>query len=170
MIALDDSPESKQLSEQFDWNGVIVVGVAVRGKGPNQTSIYVPDPKIVFHRYTWMSSLIPPADRQNSNLIAEITFPKNKTPKVEEINGRVIKDLANIGALRDENDVIFSKVWINQYGYPIYSLNHNKIRDNAFERLRDLGIESVGRWGSWHYWNTDMVYDAVLKLTKKELI
>ncbi|MEM3192376.1 MAG: NAD(P)-binding protein [Candidatus Parvarchaeota archaeon] len=170
LIALDDSPESKQLSEQFDWNGVIVVGVAVRGKGPNQTSIYVPDPKIVFHRYTWMSSLIPPADRQNSNLIAEITFPKNKTPKVDEINGRVIKDLANIGALRDENDVIFSKVWINQYGYPIYSLNHNKIRDNAFERLRDLGIESVGRWGSWHYWNTDMVYDAVLKLTKKELI
>ncbi|MEM3455847.1 MAG: NAD(P)-binding protein [Candidatus Micrarchaeia archaeon] len=169
LIAIDDSAENRKLSEQFDWNGVIIVGVAVRGKGPSQTTIYVPDPEIIFHRYTWMNSLAPPNGRQNSNLIVEITFPKNKYPDIEEVNARVIKDLARIGVLQDEKDVIFSKVWINQYGYPIYSLNHNKIRDKAFEKLRNLGIKSVGRWGSWHYWNLDMVYDAVLALTMKEL-
>ncbi|MEM3192252.1 MAG: NAD(P)-binding protein [Candidatus Parvarchaeota archaeon] len=166
MIALDDSAENRQLAEQFDWNGVIVVGVAVRRKSPNQTSIYVPDPKIVFHRYTWMNTLVPADNVQNSNLIAEITFPKNKVPNIDEVSARVIKDLTTIGALNDESDVIFSKVWIHQYGYPIYSLNLNKIRDNAFEKLRGLGIESVGRWGSWHYWNTDMVYKAVLETLK----
>ncbi|MEM4058727.1 MAG: hypothetical protein QXZ12_08430 [Thermoplasmata archaeon] len=69
LTAIDDSAENRQLSEQFDWNEVIIIGVAVRGKDPSQTTIYVPDLEIIFHRYTWMNLLAPPIGRQNSNLI-----------------------------------------------------------------------------------------------------
>ena len=34
----------------------------------------------------------------------------------------------------------------------------------AINILKENDIISVGRWGSWHYWNTDMVYRAILML------
>jgi len=34
----------------------------------------------------------------------------------------------------------------------------------AINILKGNYIISVGRWGSWHYWNTDMVYRAILML------
>ncbi|MGC8572828.1 MAG: protoporphyrinogen/coproporphyrinogen oxidase [Caldisphaera sp.] len=158
LISLD-SEENRRLANEFDYNSVVVVGIAISSNTPNQTTVYVPDPKIIFHRYTWMSSLIP--IKEKSNLIAEITVPKGEDVNLNKITNQVIKNLADIGAIKDEKDVLFSKAWFNKYGYPIYTLNHNEIRRKAMEILNNYGIKSVGRWGSWHYWNTDMVYKAV---------
>ncbi|MEM0135869.1 MAG: NAD(P)-binding protein [Thermoplasmatales archaeon] len=159
--SIDSSSETKKLVKRFDWNSVIVVGVAISKKTPEQTTIYVPDEKIIFHRYTWMSSLAKPKDENHSNLIAEITIPKGEHFDRKSTIGKVISDLANIGVLDDEKEVLFSKLWFNNYGYPIYTLDHNEVRAKAMNVLGNIGIKSLGRWGSWHYWNTDMVYKAV---------
>ncbi|MFP3317545.1 MAG: NAD(P)-binding protein [Candidatus Nanopusillus sp.] len=161
LTSLGKNNEYYNLANKFDYNSVVIVGVAINSKTPEQTTIYVPDPKIIFHRYTWMSSLIPSSDPSKSNLIAEITVPKGERIDTKKIKLETIKNLADIGAIKDENDVIFSKVWINKYGYPIYTLDHNYVRNEATHILKENGIISVGRWGSWHYWNTDMVYKAV---------
>jgi protoporphyrinogen oxidase len=161
LTSLGKNDEYYNLANKFDYNSVVIVGVAINSKTPEQTTIYVPDPKIIFHRYTWMSSLIPSSDPSKSNLIAEITVPKGERIDTKKIKLETIKNLADIGAIKDENDVIFSKAWINKYGYPIYTLNHNYVRNEATHILKENGIISVGRWGSWHYWNTDMVYKAV---------
>ncbi|MGC8573887.1 MAG: protoporphyrinogen/coproporphyrinogen oxidase, partial [Caldisphaera sp.] len=152
------------LANEFDYNSVIVVGVAISSSTSEQTTIYVPDPKVIFHRYTWMSSLANRKDSTKSNLIAEITIPKGEMVDIDKITSTVIRDLANIGAIKDEKEVIFTRTWFNKYGYPIYMLNHNMIRDKTTEILNYYGIKSVGRWGSWHYWNTDMVYKAILNI------
>ena len=161
LLSLDKSKQIEKLACKFDYNSVVIVGVGLNSKTPGQTSIYVPDPKIIFHRYTWMSSLIPPTDTNKSNLIAEITIPKGEIIDTKKIASETIKNLADIGVIKDEQDVLFTKTWVNKYGYPIYTLDHNEVREKAMHILRENGIVSVGRWGSWHYWNTDMVYKAI---------
>jgi protoporphyrinogen oxidase len=167
LISLDDSQENRQLANNFDYNSVIVVGMAISSSTPKQTTVYVPDQKVIFHRYTWMSSLSPSKNKEKSSLIAEITVPKGEIIDINKITSTVIKNLADIGIIRDEKKVIFAKTWINKYGYPIYTLNHNKVRERVMKILNAYGIKSVGRWGSWHYWNTDMVYKAVDGILKE---
>lgn len=161
MPSLDDGRNYEELAGKFDYNSVVIVGIAIRAKTPNQTTVYVPDSRIIFHRYTWMSSLIPPKERDNSNLIAEVTVPKTEDADLNDIVKMVINGFIDIGVIKDESSILFTKVWFNKYGYPIYSLDHNEIRGEAFRILDNYGIKTVGRWGSWHYWNTDMVYKAV---------
>jgi protoporphyrinogen oxidase len=161
LTLLDKNGQNYDLASKFDYNSVLIVGVALNFKTPEQTTIYVPNQSIIFHRYTWMSSLIPPLDHNKSNLIAEITVPKEERIDLERIEKETIKGLANIGAIKDENDVIFIKTWINKYGYPIYTLDHNEVRNLAMNILKQYNIISVGRWGSWHYWNTDMIYEVI---------
>ena len=166
LLSLDDGNNYAELAGKFDYNSVVVVGVAIKGKTPGQTSVYVPNPGIIFHRYTWMSSLVPPKDQNNSNLIAEVTIPKCDAVDLEKIEKKVVKGLLELGVIEDESSVLFTRVWFNKYGYPIYSLDHNEIREEAMKILGTYGIKSVGRWGSWHYWNTDMVYSAVENVIK----
>lgn len=168
LVSLSESGSYKSLANRFDYNSVVIVGVALRGRTPNQTSVYVPDPKIVFHRYTWMSSLVKPNNENNSNLIAEVTIPKGKDIDLTGTVKRVIKGLIDMDIIEDQDSVLFTKTWFNHYGYPIYSEDHNAIRKEAMDIIKDHGIKSVGRWGSWHYWNTDMVYKAINELYEAE--
>lgn len=161
LMALDDGNNYEELANRFDYNSIVIIGVALNQKTPNQTTVYVPDSKIIFHRYTWMSSLIPPKEQDKSNLIAEVTVPKGEAIDLEKIVKKVIDGLISIGVIRDETSILFTKVWFNKYGYPIYTLDHNEIRNETMHILDQYRIKTVGRWGSWHYWNTDMVYKAV---------
>jgi len=167
LLLLDEQGKNVNLASKFDYNSVVIVGVALNSKTPEQTAIYVPDPKVIFHRYTWMSSLSPPSDPNKSNLIAEITIPKGERIDLEGIESKTLKNLADIGVIADENDIMFSKRWENKYGYPVYTLDHNNIRNEAMSILKENNITSFGRWGSWHYWNTDMVYKAVSDINKE---
>lgn len=164
LMSLDDGNNYEELAGKFDYNSVVVVGVAIRGKTPNHTAVYIPDSKIIFHRYTWMSSLVPPIDQDSSNLIAEVTVPKGEKVDLQNIVKEVVKGLLGIGVIEDESSILFTRVWFNKYGYPIYSLDHNEVRGETMKILEKNAIESIGRWGSWHYWNTDMVYKAVLNM------
>jgi len=158
---IDKDKKNGNLASKFDYNSVVIVGVALNSKTPDQTTVYIPDPDVIFHRYTWMSSLTPPLDPNKSNLIAEITIPKGEKIDFDKIESKTVKNLADIGVIENETDVIFTKVWVNKYGYPIYTLDHNDARNEAMSVLNDYNIVSVGRWGSWHYWNTDMIYGVI---------
>jgi len=35
--------------------------------------------------------------------------------------------------------------------------------------LKENNIVSVGRFGLWYYWNTDMIYKAVSDISKEEV-
>ena len=164
LMSLEDGNNYKELARKFDYNNVIVIGIAIRGKTPTQTTVYVPNPNIVFHRYTWMSALVPPENPDCSNLIAEITVPKDKIVDLRNIERKVIKGLLDLKVINDENSILFTQIWFNKYGYPIYSLDHNEIREKAMRIFAKHNIKSVGRWGSWQYWNTDMVYKGVEEL------
>lgn len=164
LLSLDYGNDYRKLSERFDYNSVAVIGIAIKRKTPNRIAIYVPDPKIIFHRYTWMSSLSPPKDEEVSNLIAEVTIPKGEGFDQNKMQKDVIRGLLDMHVVEDEKEILFTKMWFNRYGYPIYSIDHNEIREEVMHILNAYGIKTVGRWGSWHYWNTDMVLKEVNEL------
>ena len=164
LLSLDYGNDYRKLSERFDYNSVAVIGIAIKRKTPNRIAIYVPDPKIIFHRYTWMSSLSPQKDEEVSNLIAEVTIPKGEGFDQNKMRKDVIQGLLDMHVVEDEKEILFTKMWFNRYGYPIYSIDHNEIREEVMHVLNAYGIKTVGRWGSWHYWNTDMVLKEVNEL------
>lgn len=149
-------------AQRFDYNQVLVVGVALKGPDLGQTAIFVPSSDIIFHRYTWMSYMSPP-DNGGSNLIAEVTIPAHQTPDLDQLCRRVRKDLAKLGVVKSPGDILLTRCWLNEFGYPIYTRNHQAVKRQTLGALKRLGIYSVGRWGSWEYWNTDMVALAVQK-------
>lgn len=95
------------------------LNTCVLGGGWRGLLIYVPDSRTIFHRYTWMSSLIPLKELDKSNIIAEVTVPKDGRVDLEKIVKKVVKDLQDINVIKDENSILFTKARFNKYGYTI---------------------------------------------------
>lgn len=150
-------------AEKLNYNRDIVVGVAINKPAPNWHVLYVPRNDIVFHRVTFMSNLTGNNFGPHSNLIAETTVNKSQELNVEQITRDTVSGLKKLGIISSNDDILFTKTWVNEYGYPIYDLNNNGARDKILSFLEKNSICSVGRWGSWHYWNTDKVYEAVIR-------
>lgn len=159
--------EISSLTKKLVFTTDVVVGVAIRKAGPSEHVLYVPSPNINFHRLTWLSNLAGSPSPDVSNLIAETTVKENFNPDIEGIAENTLSGLIRLGIIESRNEVIFTKSWVNRFGYPVYTKDHVEVRRKIFDYLENIGIFSVGRWGSWHYWNTDKVYEAVLKTVEE---
>jgi UDP-galactopyranose mutase len=42
-------------------------------------------------------------------------------------------------------------------------LDHVEGRQTVIRWLEEQDVKIVGKWGQWHYWNMDKVYDNVLE-------
>lgn len=163
-----DTPDKvSELTKNLIYNKVVVVGITLSKPTPKEHVLYVPSKKIVFHRLTWMSNLAGTPDSTQSNLIAETTVPSKESPDLREITEKTIDGLRKMNIINSRSEVLFSRTWLNEYGYPIYYRKHIEDREEILKFLNALGIYSVGRWGSWHYWNTDKVYEAVFEIIDK---
>jgi protoporphyrinogen oxidase len=162
VAAFSDAPEEVvKAAERLDYNQVVVVGVALDKPAPDQHWVYVPDRRIVFHRYAWISNYSPAnAPPERSALIAEITLPRGIEPGLERLKAEAVEGLLELGVAL-ERDVLHVEAWLHRYGYPLYTLDHAQNRDAVLRWLREQGVVAVGRWGQWHYWNTDKVYKNV---------
>lgn len=153
--------EINNIISKLDYNREIVVGIALKKKGPEEHVVYVPDKEIIFHRLTWMSNLSEHNADNFSNLIAETTISMNTQIDLALVTKATIEGLLKMKIIDSTTEILFTKTWMNEYGYPIYRIGHQETRNRIFNFFKDNGIISVGRWGSWHYWNTDKVYEAV---------
>jgi glycosyltransferase involved in cell wall biosynthesis len=159
----DLSDEARKVSERLDYNSVVVVGLGLRKQAPKQHWIYVPDKRIIFHRYAWISNYGEDAMPGRAVLVAEVTIPPTWEIDLEEIKSRVVHDLIEIGVIK-ENEVDVVKAWIHRYGYPIYTLTHGEDIDIITQELTQKGILTFGRWGNWQYWNTDRIFEEARRL------
>ena len=148
-------------ASELRYNQVAVVGVALKSQSPLQHAVYVPQPDVIFHRFTWMNNLVMDTPNGYSNLIAEITLPSETEIEKDKLVADTIKGLLKINIIKSNEEVLFTRLWINEFGYPVYTQGHNLNKKIFFDFLERTGIYSVGRWGSWHYWNTDKVFEAV---------
>jgi len=158
---LDAPSDVCKLAMGLDYNRIVVVGVGLRERAPEQHWVYVPQKDVIFHRYAWVSNYSPyNAPRDRSALIAEVTVPRSEPINAQKIAYRVIDDLEKLEVVKD-GKIEIVKVWVHEYGYPVYTLNHEENRALVLRWINELNIISVGRWGSWHYWNMDRVYENV---------
>jgi protoporphyrinogen oxidase len=107
LLPLDDGNNYEELARRFYYNSVVIDWIPIKGQTSNQTTIYVPNSRILFHRYRWMSSLISPKKQDNSKLIAEVTVPKDKAIYLENIVKKIIDGLLEINVVKDGSSVQF---------------------------------------------------------------
>ncbi|MFZ8858585.1 MAG: hypothetical protein ACO2O1_10185 [Candidatus Caldarchaeales archaeon] len=102
-----DVPEvAAKAAERLDYNQVVVVGVALDKPAPDQHWVYVPDRRIVFHCYSWLSNYSPAnAPPGRSALIAEINLPRGVEPDLERLKAETVEGLLELGVAQ-ERDVL----------------------------------------------------------------
>ena len=159
--SMDVPEEIRRLGDRLDYNRVVVVGIALDRPSPDQIALYVPQDDVIFHRYTWMNNLVSDSPIGKSNLIAEITIPKDRLVDPASIESEVVEGLIKLGIINNTSEIIHVKTWLHEFGYPVYMKGHNEVRNKILGFLSERNVASVGRWGSWHYWNTDKVLEAV---------
>lgn len=161
---LNPPPEEVlKAADRLDYNSVFVVGVGIRKKAPMRHWVYVPEKRIIFHRYAWVSNYLPEPPSDRASLVAEVTVPPNQRLDPEKIIAETVRGLEELGVVK-ESEIEVTKIWVHKYGYPIYTKTHKKDRETVEEYLKILGIVTFGRWGNWHYWNTDMIYKRALEM------
>jgi len=166
--ALDAPKDIMKTSKELDYNKVAVIGLALKKNAPKQHWIYVPNKDIAFHRYAWISNYSPKnSPNGESTIIAEVTLPPNTKANIEELTDKVMADLEKLNVLK-RDEILFTKAWLHEYGYPIYRIGHRERREVVMKWLKEQNIISVGRWGSWHYWNMDRTYEEVLRRINEE--
>ena len=79
----------------------------------------------------------------------------------KEIIEKTIEDLDKLGII-SKDDVILTFLHKFKYAYVIYDLNYKENLVKIFKYLSIIGIDSIGRFGSWDYANMD----AVIKMAK----
>lgn len=150
-------------AERLDYNSLLVVGLGLKRPAPRQHWIYVPDKRITFHRYAWISNYGEDLSPDKSVLIVEITIPPSCKVNLEDLKARVVQDLVNIEVIR-EDEVEVVEAWYHKYGYPVYTLTHGADIDSIMQSLAEINISTFGRWGNWQYWNTEKIYEKATEM------
>lgn len=162
--ALDAPKDIIKISEELDYNKVAVVGVALKKTAPKQHWIYVPNEDIIFHRYAWVSNYSSKNTTVGeSTILAEMTIPPYKNVDIKKLKAEAVADLEKLNVI-EGNEVIFTKAWLHDYGYPIYKIGHKEKRETIMAWLKNQNILSIGRWGSWHYLNMDKTCEQILRI------
>jgi protoporphyrinogen oxidase len=96
----DLSEDSHKVAARLDYNSLVVVGLGLKRSAPKQHWVYVPDKRIVFHRYAWISNYGEDMPPDKASLIAEITVPPNQKVDLDELIDETIRDFVELGVLK----------------------------------------------------------------------
>ena len=162
-----DTPEDvMDAVKNLKFNSIITVSIGVDKPKINDFSwLYIADKDILPHRVSFPSNYSPYVTPDGkSSILAEITYREgDEISKMseDEIIEKTVEDLDKLGIINKE-DVILTLLHKFKYAYVIYDLNYKENLVKIFEYLKTVGIDSIGRFGSWEYANMD----AVIRMTK----
>jgi len=164
--ALEDVPrEVVEAVENLKFNSLITVGIGVDKAKLNDFSwLYIPDKEVLTHRVSFPSNYSPyVAPKGKSSVLAEITYREgDEIGKMsdKEIIERTVEDLDGLGII-NKDEVILTAVHRFKYAYVIYDLNYRENLKIIHDYVDSIGIDSIGRFGSWEYANMDRVIKMV---------
>ena len=154
---LDDAPAAvRDAAAGLLSTTVICVNLGInRADITEKHWIYYPE-DTVFHRIFVQSNASPyNAPPGTSAYICEITTSQYKPLEREGLVERVVADCQRVGMLAPDDEIIVSQVVEIPYGYVIYTPDRARQVGVIQEYLRTQGIQSVGRFGEWCYYNSD---------------
>jgi protoporphyrinogen oxidase len=162
----------EELSSSSLYNSIHIVMLRYKGDAMvDQFALYVPDPKVIFHRLSRLNFLGPNYGAGSGDLflMAEVTFrPDSYLASVNdnEIISRCVDDLDLLGIAKKYN-LKSSLVKTFPYAYVIYDLNHRYRTDIMLDYFRNKGILCHGRFGKFEYQNSDKVVEDSMELAKQ---
>ena len=161
---LSDVPE--QVQEAFDglsYTGVLSILVALDTPPDTDRSwIYFPHPENgPFNRVTHISNYSPQnAPAGKSALMAEVTYKGDIDAEAAERD--VVDGLVRCG-FAERDKVLFSRSWKNKYAYIVYSIGLEENLAVVREYLSGKGIDLLGRFGNYNYFNSDQCIESVME-------
>ena len=151
----------KKLTSQLVYSHTHVIGIGLKGQPPemlsNKSWMYFPDSDSPFYRITVFSSYsddhVPMPGNQWS-LMCEAAEPKsNSNPErwtKDHLTDTTIQALITYGFITSE--MVLSKYYRRlDHGYPVPSINRERILEKVQPWLESKGIYSRGRFGGWRY-------------------
>ena len=172
MDALPDAPEAVRRGvHELRYNSLIIAMIGAVSKSPTAyTSVYVPEPSIVFHRLSFPLCFTdegaPPG---HMAVTAEITTnPGDGVHELsdEEVIRRVIDGLESMEILR-RDEVRFQKIHRTKHAYVVRTFDYREKLTRALDYLNGLGIISVGRNSEFEYINMDEAIRRGLAIADK---
>jgi len=136
--------------------GVGIAGTAVPSALDGVHWVYFPENEYIFYRVTVLSNFSPLMVAQpykQWSLLVEVSESRHRpVPKdPEELKRVVIDGLQRAGMLPREATIVSTWSKRLEYGYPVPYVERNMHLHAADNELRNLGIWSRGRFGSWKY-------------------
>ena len=121
----------------------------------DKTWIYCPDASDIFYRVTPFSSFSPahtPDPSKWSSFLCEVATPQNRPMMNESLLAeRVLRDLKESQLIPHNPAEARVHLLGAEYGYPIPSLERDKVLDILLPALNQKKIYSRGRFGAWKY-------------------
>ncbi|MEM3291027.1 MAG: NAD(P)-binding protein [Candidatus Micrarchaeaceae archaeon] len=164
----------KNMISKLRYTSLHYVNIAIKEKWKrNFTWLYFYDEEIPISRlipYTKMSPYMAP--KGYTPLQIEIPYSKRFQKDLVEVS---LSKLQELGYIKSSNIARISESDL-KYGYVIYNKDREKYLEEILNYLKELGIYSIGRYGSWAYlWSHQVIAqgkefsDTIIKHLKLNL-
>jgi protoporphyrinogen oxidase len=152
------------------YNSVCSVFIGVRGKVPEISWLYIPDPGIgLENRVSFPSNYSTAVAPEGcGSVLAEITYNEGDPVSVmtdDEIIAHVTHSLAAMGLVRPE-DIIYTGLDRHRFAYVVYDLGYCGRIEVVRDYCRSIGIDLVGRFAQFEYLNMDGCIRSVMDYTR----
>ena len=152
----------------------VIVNVAVARSHLSDAQItYFYDEDLFFNRVNYPHLLsphnVPPG---TSAVQAECYYSKKYRPldrDPESCIEPVVADLRRCGILREDDDILFTNVRVNDYANIIFDLEYPSALATVHGYLDEVGILYCGRYGEWRHLWTDEAFESGERAAERAL-
>ena len=146
LLELAGEPKNSAMS----WNQVLVfnIGFDKQGLDTKNHWIYFPEDKYCFYRVGFYSNIL---GTDKCSLYVELGFNKEAKIEPEKLLPRVLHDLQEAQIISADIHVVDYETIIMNPAYVHVSAEANQYVSAQKQRLAEVGIYSIGRYGSWTY-------------------
>ena len=157
--------------EELSYNSITCILLALdRAEHPDLSWIYLPHASQgPANRVTYMSNYSPGnAPEGKTSLMCEVTSPGGAPIPGASLETEVIDGLVHAGLMTRE-ELLFADSETSRFAYIVYDAPFEARRAAALKGLADLGIEALGRFGQYEYWNSDQCVIASRAMAERLL-
>jgi protoporphyrinogen oxidase len=117
------------------------------------------------NRITYLSNYSPEnAPPGRGSVMAEATY-LGARPDPDQVARDVVRGLARCGIFAAD-DVLFTRVYDNRYAYILYEIGLEERLEAVRSYARSIGLDLIGRFGNYDYFNSDRCVRAALDLAR----
>lgn len=114
------------------------------------------------NRVTWLGNYSPRnAPPGRSSVMAEVTYHRELPGTEDAVAAEVIDGLARCG-LFEKRQVLFHRNFRNNHAYILYRRDLEPNLEIVREHCRSVGLDILGRFGNYSYFNSDMCIRAAM--------